>query len=532
MQPGFFNRRSVVVKKTIIIGLLLVLAACGGQSTPAPTPLATTDGADASLPTAETTILPESTVDPERTADVTAEAGLTLEVTPDVTAEEALLNTEGETILVDEIANNVAQTTEDPAATQDEDAATDSQPTAEATEAGEVVKGQSPADICAANVPASDPATREYAEPQQVLEEGVDYRAVFCTDAGTIYVDLFELYSPITVNNFVFLANNDYYNNTIFHRVIQDFMAQGGDPTGTGSGGPGYQFQDEFAGFLTFDHPGVLAMANVNRPEQGIVGTNGSQFFITTVPTDHLHYRHTIFGEVLEGQDIVDAIQIRDPEQSDSPATQLQTVVIVTDPATVASSYEPAAPASAEEILAAFDEFRAVAPTDLNLTMSEQIEDIDATIGAVPETIQPDYRDFLTANNFEYSVSSSINNEACNLQNYVFTSAGYQLLAFATQEDAAAALNSDFLAQLAEAEGYAPSDLTTFGQPVYVRTDQLCNVETRGGLAFVQRGRFIAVMHASIPTGNSFDVDLVLDQLVARNYEVSLSDVLRREVTK
>ena len=117
-----------------------------------------------------------------------------------------------------------------------------------------------------------------FQEAETVLEPDVDYRAIFCTTAGTVYVDLYESLTPMTVNNFVFLAQQGYYDNTTFHRVIPDFMVQGGDPTATGSGGPGYQFGDEPVGFLTFDRPGLLAMANAGP------GTNGSQFFITTVP--------------------------------------------------------------------------------------------------------------------------------------------------------------------------------------------------------------------------------------------------------
>ncbi len=139
-------------------------------------------------------------------------------------------------------------------------------------------QGTSLADLCAA-ASKDEPATRSFDGPEQVLESGVDYRAIFCTQAGPVYVDLFEDYAPQTVNNFVFLAQNGYYNNTTFHRVIEDFMAQGGDPTGTGSGGPGYQFGDETPGFLVFDRPGLLAMANAGP------GTNGSQFFLTTAVT-------------------------------------------------------------------------------------------------------------------------------------------------------------------------------------------------------------------------------------------------------
>ncbi|MCA9912212.1 MAG: peptidylprolyl isomerase, partial [Anaerolineae bacterium] len=128
------------------------------------------------------------------------------------------------------------------------------------TSSSEPVSG-SIQELCDSATP-TEPATRSYSQAEQVLEDGVDYQAIFCTDAGPIYVDLFEDQTPVTVNNFVFLAQNNYYDNTIFHRVIQDFMAQGGDPTGTGMGGPGYQFQDEIVQGLTFDTPGLLAMAN------------------------------------------------------------------------------------------------------------------------------------------------------------------------------------------------------------------------------------------------------------------------------
>ena len=176
--------------------------------------------------------------------------------------------------------------------------------------------------ICEENTPASDAPTTTFAEPEQILEDGVDYVAIFCTSVGAIAVDLYEDATPVTVNNFAFLASVDYYNNQIFHRVIPDFMAQGGDPTGTGRGGPGYQFQDEIVQGLQFDEPYLLAMANAGP------GTNGSQFFITFEPTPWLDGRHTIFGEVIEGQQVVDSIQIRDP-QAGGAATDLQTVVVV-----------------------------------------------------------------------------------------------------------------------------------------------------------------------------------------------------------
>jgi cyclophilin family peptidyl-prolyl cis-trans isomerase len=167
-------------------------------------------------------------------------------------------------------------------------------------------QAQSPQALCN-SASAQTPDVREYDAPEQVLVPGADYLAIFCTAAGAVTVDLYENATPETVNNFVFLAQNGFYNNTTFHRVIPDFMAQGGDPSATGSGGPGYEFNDEFVGALFFDRAGLLAMANAGP------NTNGSQFFITTAATDWLDYRHTIFGEVIAGYDNVTAIEIRDP---------------------------------------------------------------------------------------------------------------------------------------------------------------------------------------------------------------------------
>lgn len=124
------------------------------------------------------------------------------------------------------------------------------------------------------------------------------------TSKGDICLQLFPEVAPMTVTNFVYLAKRGYYNGLKFHRVIPDFMIQGGDPTGTGAGGPGYQFGDEFQKGLEFDRKGLLAMANAGP------NTNGSQFFITHVPTTWLNYKHTIFGEVLfeDDQAVVDKI--------------------------------------------------------------------------------------------------------------------------------------------------------------------------------------------------------------------------------
>ncbi|MBP3558768.1 MAG: peptidylprolyl isomerase [Thermoguttaceae bacterium] len=123
------------------------------------------------------------------------------------------------------------------------------------------------------------------------------------TERGTIKIELFADKAPRTVANFENLANDGFYNGLIFHRVIADFMIQGGDPTGTGCGGPGYQFDDEFHPDLRHDGPGVLSMANAGP------NTNGSQFFITHVPCPWLDGKHSVFGKVFEGQNVVDTIQ-------------------------------------------------------------------------------------------------------------------------------------------------------------------------------------------------------------------------------
>jgi peptidyl-prolyl cis-trans isomerase A (cyclophilin A) len=148
------------------------------------------------------------------------------------------------------------------------------------------------------------------------------------TTLGTIVIRLFPDKAPKTVANFVGLAEGTtewtdpgtgqrvrtpLYNGTIFHRVIDGFMLQGGDPLGSGRGGPGYQFEDEFRPDLRFDRPYLLAMANAGP------GTNGSQFFVTVVPTPHLNDKHTIFGEVIQGTEVVDAIAKTETDRRDRP---------------------------------------------------------------------------------------------------------------------------------------------------------------------------------------------------------------------
>jgi len=157
--------------------------------------------------------------------------------------------------------------------------------------------------------PLSDASERTFSAPEEVLEPGTDYGAVVVTDEGTLVLDLFEEAAPETVNNFVFLARHHFYDGVVFHRVLDGFMAQTGDPTGTGTGGPGYEFGDEISDSLSFDRAGVVAMANAG-PD-----TNGSQFFITFAETPWLDGAHTIFGEVTEGLEVLEDLQRVDPAQ-------------------------------------------------------------------------------------------------------------------------------------------------------------------------------------------------------------------------
>ncbi len=145
------------------------------------------------------------------------------------------------------------------------------------------------------------------------IEPGKDYRAVLDTSKGRLIVDLFADDAPVTVNSFAYLLRHHYYDGIKFHRVIDGFMAQAGDPTGTGSGGPGYDFEDEFGSDHRHDGKGVLSMANRGP------GTNGSQFFVTFTATPHLNGKHTVFGRIVEGLDVLDRLTRIQPGYPGTP---------------------------------------------------------------------------------------------------------------------------------------------------------------------------------------------------------------------
>lgn len=139
--------------------------------------------------------------------------------------------------------------------------------------------------------------------PEMQIDPGKTYKATIETSRGSIELELYPQHAPKTVNNFVFLAREGFYDGALFHRVISNFMIQGGDPTGTGRGGPGYRFEDEVNNNPLTHETGVISMANAGP------NTNGSQFFITHSPQPHLNGKHTVFGKVVTGQEVVNAVR-------------------------------------------------------------------------------------------------------------------------------------------------------------------------------------------------------------------------------
>jgi cyclophilin family peptidyl-prolyl cis-trans isomerase len=403
---------------------------------------------------------------------------------------------------------------------------------------------QTPAEICEAATPAEAPTTRAFDAAEDVLEDGVDYQAIFCTDVGPIHIELFEDETPVTVNNFVFLAESGFYNNSIFHRVLPNFMAQGGDPVGNpaGTGGPGYQFEDEFDDTLTFDVPGKLAMANAGP------GTNGSQFFITTAPTPHLQNLHTIFGEVITGEFVVLSIQIRDPQAvpPDAPATTLETVVIITDPDSVEHVDFVPEPATREEIEAAVLGLPETMPgtlESLGAGLSAFLgTDADATVimdaDERAESAGADgFADYLTSHGHEFSGATVLNNADCELDILPLATISYVIDVYATPEDAEAAINDEALAELQAEQGLEAIE-AALDYPVFAGTASACDNE---GLvlvrAFQQRGRFIlqaetAYVPDAVVADPAEGAPLVLDQFAYIIIEAALDDIIRPELAR
>ena len=298
MLPNLKFSKPSLLLELVALTLVTSLAACGGGETSIPTP---------DIPATVAVAVQEALPTPEPTPNIPAtvavavqEALPTPEPTPDIPATVA-------------VAVQEALPTPEP---------TPDIPATVAAVLVEMIPTSTPSSKATPEVAESesDEIMRQYSEPPLlILEAGVEYSAEIQTNLGNIRVALFTEEAPITVNNFLFLASKRFYDGVIFHRVIPAFMIQGGDPTGVGVDGPGYQFQDEISPSLNFDNPGVLAMANAG-PD-----TNGSQFFITVAPTPHLTGSHTIFGRVVEGQDIANAIATVPTDGRDRP---LEDVVI------------------------------------------------------------------------------------------------------------------------------------------------------------------------------------------------------------
>ena len=366
----------------------------------------------------------------------------------------------------------------------------------------------------------------QFEAPEFVLEQGLDYRAIFCTSAGAIYVDLYEELTPNTVNNFVFLAQQGYYDSTTFHRVIPNFMAQAGDPTGTGRGGPGYQFGDEPVGYLVFDQPGLLAMANAGP------GTNGSQFFITTESTEHLNHKHTIFGDVLLGQEIVEAIRERDPATATVAGESLHTVLIISDPANVDNSAVVAPqPAQQDEVIAAFEAFRASFPPSLPSNPGASgLFDAQQISAALPEELRSDYLAFAERYGHHYRYSLAVENVECQPAIY-FSELGYQLDVFADARATAGALSDSYMAAQLESQGYESVEP---GIHVYRRETPTCADEAGWQMLWlVPAGRYLIALDVLVGQAVMQEAGVSAQALLknlALQIEPGFSDIFRREI--
>ncbi len=304
-------------------------------------------------------------------------------------------------------------------------------------------------------------------------------------------------------------------------------MAQGGDPTGTGMGSPGYTIPDEIVGFLHFDRAGWLAMANT-----GQANTGGGQFFITTAPYPSLDFGYTIFGEVLEGQANVEAIQVRDPDTATEPGTALNTVVIVTNPASIITTYEPPPPATRETISALLEQLTSTLPEQLAVNEAVTgIFETDQVAASAPESLQSAFADFLAKYHHEYRAGHGVTNTSCDLQTIPFISVSYTLDRFATPEDATAALNDGFIAQLAEANGFTGADVAGLDYPVYTQSTTGCEADAVAAMTVWQRGHFVVTASAVFPDTQVAPPEVWLSNLVATSiYEPAFSDVLRPEM--
>ncbi|MCL4878598.1 MAG: peptidylprolyl isomerase [Anaerolineae bacterium] len=395
-----------------------------------------------------------------------------------------------------------------------------------------------PVELCAAAFPAPEPETRTFTQAEQVLQEGVDYRAIVCTSIGPIYIDLYEDQTPATVNNFVFLAQQGYYNNTNFHRVISDFMVQAGDPTNTGTGGPGYQFEDEFLDDLVFDRPGLLAMANAGP------GTNGSQFFITTVPTDWLNGAHTIFGEVLTGQRVVDNIRLRDPQLALNEGEALHTVIIVEDPTLVSEDEPTFAAATIDDARTTLEGLATNVPVIVEAFFPGISEVLafdlnEATVfapgeiqGLVSEANQATAAQYFSDHNHQYSTFTSVTNRDCKLADFPVQEIGYELDAYASVEDASAALDDGRLVEMLQNDGFEVTPAQEVPFTVLTRTLKGCDDSDMVEAVGLYQQEFVVVTASILLTADNQDIVApLLNEFVKLFYYEALYPLLQPRVT-
>jgi len=305
-------------------------------------------------------------------------------------------------------------------------------------------------------------------------------------------------------------------------------MAQGGDPTGTGTGGPGYTFQEEFVGFLHYDRPGWLAMARTNQP-----GSNGSQFFITTAAYSSLDYQYTLFGEVLEGLDNVRNIRLRDPQSDPNPGTSLDTVVIVTDPASVVTTYTAPAPGTSEQVVSGLQSLssdQTIIQASLQLSVSGALSASEVQASA-PAEIRDGFATFMSDHNFAYRVTAILNNPTCNMDNAGFMTMSYTVDAYDSREDAAAAFADPFWGTVPAALGVpAAAESTELGQTLYSGSAQACNQTATRGLAVYNYGRYIITVDATVPANSQAAPDVWIGRFANIFFGRGLSDVLRAEL--
>lgn len=365
----------------------------------------------------------------------------------------------------------------------------------------ETTTPRTPEAICE-NANLDEPATRTYSSaPEHVLEDGVDYYALLCTAYGPIYINLFETLTPKTVNNMVYLADNGYYNNLTFHRVIDEFMIQGGDPLGTGTGGPGYEFEDEFVSFLTFDRPGLLAMANAGAD------TNGSQFFVTTVVTDWLTYNHTIFGEVIYGQENAEAIPATEVE----PSVALNTIIIITDPATVDVAYPEVSATAREDVSALFADFPEISILALDDAKSGDF-DAEAFTASLDSFIADDVAELLSDYNYQYTTANYQVNDTCDLETFPLEYLSYHIHTFETSADARqVVLDERFTALLNNGNDSQPIQMeySSLNGQLWTASGE-CADEVTVTTIYRPVGRFVTVAQIAYPSDSPFD-EQVLD---------------------